>query len=227
MTVDDRGILCVFAKPPRPGEVKARLAQDVGAESAAALARAFFADTWRAATSCTWAQAVLATTDVAAKEWAGIGVAPMWPQGDGDLGHRLEHVLRRALRAAPFAVAIGTDSPGLPHRFLEGVRRALAAADAVIGPCDDGGFYLLGLKRCPPGLLADLPWSARDTFARTVARLREHGLTVETLPPWFDIDTSSDLPRLRALLSRGEIEAPETERALLAIATPDRGRGCR
>jgi rSAM/selenodomain-associated transferase 1 len=225
MTVDDRGILCVFAKPPRPGEVKTRLAQDVGAESAAVLARAFFADTWRAARSCTWAQAVLATTDIVAKEWGG--VAPIWPQGDGDLGDRLERVLRRALRAAPFAVAIGTDSPGLPHRLLQGVRRALTAADAVIGPCDDGGFYLLGLTRCPPGLLADLPWSAANTFARAVARLREHGLTVETLPPWFDVDRAEDLSRVQALLSRGEVEVPETERALRAIAIPDRGCGCR
>jgi uncharacterized protein len=222
--VDDRGILCVFAKPPRPGEVKTRLAQDVGAASAAALARAFFVDTWRLATSCPWSRAVLATTDVEAAEWAD--VAPIWPQGGGDLGDRLERVLRRALGSAPLAVAIGTDSPGLPQRLLEDARRVLTTADAVIGPCDDGGFYLLGLTRCPPGLLADLPWSVADTFARTVARLREHGLTVEVLPPWFDVDMASDLPRLRALLSRGDIEAAETERALRAIAFREGSSGC-
>ena len=122
---------------------------------------------------------------------------------------------------APLAVAIGTDSPGLPPRLLDAAGRALATADAVIGPCEDGGFYLLGLTRCPPGILADLPWSATDTFARTVARLREHGLEAEVLPPWFDVDTASDLPRLRGLLSRGEIEAPETDRALRAIDLRD------
>ncbi len=222
--MDDRGILCVFAKPPRPGVVKTRLAQDVGAASAAALARAFFVDTWRLAMSCPWSRAVLATTDTEATEWAG--VAPIWPQGGGDLGDRLERVLQRALRSVPFAVAIGTDSPGLPQRLLEAARRTLTTADAAIGPCEDGGFYLLGLTRCPPGLLADLPWSTADTFARTVARLREHGLTVEVLPPWFDVDTASNLPRLRALLSRGDIEAPETERALRSTAFREGSSGC-
>ncbi|MFL5262432.1 MAG: TIGR04282 family arsenosugar biosynthesis glycosyltransferase [Anaeromyxobacteraceae bacterium] len=208
----DRGILCVFAKPPRPGEVKTRLAEEIGAESAAALARAFFLDTWRVATSLPWSRAVLATTDTEAPEWAGI--APIWPQGGGDLGDRLERVLERALRSAPFAVAIGTDSPGLPRRFLEAARGALATTDAAIGPCEDGGFYLLGLRRCPPGLLASLRWSAADTFAETVARLREHDLTVELLPPWFDVDRRQDLARVRTLLSRREIEALETEREL-------------
>jgi len=221
--VDDRGILCVFAKPPRPGEVKTRLAEQVGAEPAAALARAFFLDTWRVARKCSWSRAVLATTDTEAPEWTGI--APIWTQGGGDLGDRLERVLQRALRSAPFAVAIGTDSPGLPQRLLESARRALTAAEAVIGSCEDGGFYLIGLRRCPPGLLADLPWSTEDTFARTIARLREHNLTVEVLPPWFDVDREQDLARLRMLLSRGEIEAPETERALRDIAHEGSG-GC-
>jgi uncharacterized protein len=220
--MDERGILCVFAKPPRPGEVKTRLAETLGAESAAALARAFFLDTWRSATSCAWARAVLATMDTEAPEWAAVE-APIWPQGGGNLGVRLERVLSRALCSAPFAVAIGTDTPGLRVQLVEAARRALATADAVIGPCEDGGFYLLGLRRCPPGLLANLPWSAEDTFVETVARLREHGLTVEVIPPWFDVDRAEDLSCLRALLSRGEIEAPETERALRAIAIPEGG----
>jgi rSAM/selenodomain-associated transferase 1 len=222
--VDEKGVLCVFAKPPRPGEVKTRLAETLGAAPAAALARAFFLDTWRSATSCAWARAILATTDAAAPEWAGI--SPIWAQGGGDLGERLERVLFRALRSAPFAVAIGTDTPGLPTQLLESAWRALATADAVLGPCEDGGFYLIGLRRCPPGLLAGLPWSAEDTFVRTIARLREHGLAVETLPPWFDVDRAEDLSCVRALLSRGEIEAPETERALRTIAIPEGGGGC-
>jgi uncharacterized protein len=223
--VDERGILSVFAKPPRPGEVKTRLAEALGDEAAAALARAFFVDTWRSATSCAWARAVLATTDTEAPEWKDFD-ATIWPQGGGDLGHRLERVLRRALRSAPFALAIGTDAPGLPTQLLDAAHRTLGTADAVIGPCEDGGFYLIGLRRCPPGLLAGLPWSAEDTFVRTIARLREHGLTVEVLSPWFDVDRAEDLSCVRALLSRGEIGAPETARALRLIAARSRGRGC-
>ena len=90
--MDERGTLCVFAKPPRPGEVKTRLAETLGAESAAALARAFFLDTWRSATSRAWARAVLATTDTGAPEWAHLD-ATIWPQGGGDLGERMERAL--------------------------------------------------------------------------------------------------------------------------------------
>jgi glycosyltransferase A (GT-A) superfamily protein (DUF2064 family) len=98
--------------------------------------------------------------------------------------------------------------------LLEAGRDALGRADAVIGPADDGGFYLLGLRTCPERLLAGLPWSAPDTFARTIERLRERGLRVEVLERWFDVDRPEDLDRLRALIQRGEIHAPSTARLL-------------
>jgi rSAM/selenodomain-associated transferase 2 len=104
-------------------------------------------------------------------------------------------------------------------RLLVEGTRALAEADAVLGPCDDGGFYLLGLKRCPPGLLSDLGWSTPTTFADTHARLRERGLTVRVLEPWFDVDTSEDLDRLRNSITCGALHAPATAR-LLAASRP-------
>jgi uncharacterized protein len=225
MSVGEEGILCVFAKPPRSGEVKTRLAEAVGANSAIALAGAFFLDSWRLALRCDWARAVLATTEPEAAEWRG--VAPTWAQGGGDLGERLERVLGRALCSAPFAIAIGTDTPGLPPHLLEAARRALASADAVLGPCEDGGFYLMGLRRCPPGLLTSLPWSTEETFAMTLARLAERGLAVEVLPGWFDVDRAEDLARLGGLLSSGEIAAPETQRVIEGLALgSSRGSEC-
>jgi hypothetical protein len=80
----------------------------------------------------------------------------------------------------------------------------------VLGPCEDGGFYLIGLRSCPAGLLADLPWSAPSTFQRTIDRLRSAGLSIAVLPPWFDIDTPDDLRRLERLLELGELSAPTT-----------------
>jgi rSAM/selenodomain-associated transferase 1 len=210
--------ICVFAKPPRPGLVKTRLAAAVGEGHAAALARAFFEDTWAAATALPWAKAVLATTEPAAGEWAGAKGAPTWPQGRGDLGDRMERVLRRALRDTPAALAIGTDTPGLPPVLLSQARSALRDADAVLGPCEDGGFYLLGLRRCPPGLLRDLPWSAPETFLLTLSRLRERGLETAVIAPWFDVDRPADLACLRALIARGEVHAPSTARALEPVA---------
>jgi rSAM/selenodomain-associated transferase 1 len=217
--------VCVFAKPPRPGLVKTRLAAAVGELHAAALARAFFEDIWSAVSSLPWAKAVLATTEPAAGEWPGAKRAPMWPQGTGDLGDRLERVIRRALQDAPLALAIGTDTPGLPPILFSQARAALRDADAVLGPCEDGGFYLLGLRRCPQDLLGDLPWSAPDTFVQTLSRLRERGLRTAVIAPWFDVDRPADLARLHALIARGELHAPATARALEAVSRAGLGSG--
>jgi hypothetical protein len=215
--------VCVFAKPPRAGSVKTRLAGEVGAQGAARLARAFFADTWALVARTAWARPVAAVNGPFPLAARGDDCT-VWRQGGGDLGLRMERVLRRALREAPFAIALGSDSPGLPRQRLEAARVRLAACDAVLGPAEDGGFYLLGLRRCPRGLLRELPWSSADTFARTCERLRARGLSVAILPGWFDVDRPADLARLRRLLAGRRIHAPHTRRALRHIDRPAPGR---
>ncbi len=222
-----RGCVCVFAKPPRAGLVKTRLAAALGAPGAAALARALFDDTWRLACSLEWADAVLATTDVAAPEWETIGSAMIWPQVCGDLGLRLEEILRSGLAAHRFAIAIGTDAPGLPRALLDAARDAVQTLDAVLGPAEDGGFYLLGVRACPPGLLAGIPWSAPDTCERTLARFRERGLRTAMLPSWFDVDRPEDLQRLASLLASDGIDAPATRRLMAELGTLTDGAAAR
>ena len=212
----ERGAICIFAKPPELGRVKTRLAPALGEHGAAELARAFLVDTCSTARALPWASSIIATTGAFDEALAAELALPEWPQGEGDLGARLETVLRRALAAHPIALAIGADSPGLPPQLLDDARDALASADAAIGPTEDGGFYVLALRRCPDGLLSDLPWSRTDTFARTLERLLSRGLSVRVLAPWFDVDRPDDLVRLRALLERGEIVAPATQHWLRA-----------
>lgn len=208
-----KGCMCLFVKPPTPGEVKTRLAPEVSPDAAAFLARAFFQDTWAAVQSVSWAVPVV-TTAGPLPETLVSGASQIWSQGEGDLGARLESVLRRALQQFPFAIAIGADSPGLPGRLLNDAWCGLQKADAVLGPCDDGGFYLLGLKRCPAGLLSNIPWSRSDTFHETCTRLQQAGFDVAVLDPWFDVDRPKDLDRLRNLISSGKIRAPQTKAIL-------------
>jgi hypothetical protein len=202
-----RGCLCVLAKPPRAGLAKSRLIPALGAAGAADLARALFIDTWEMAQRLPRMDVVLATTDVGAREWRTLG-AEIWPQGAGTLGARMERVARRALHAYPFVILIGTDLPGLPAARLIAARNALARADAVLGPALDGGFYLLGLRACPCGLLRDLPWSTPQVLDRTMAQLGEYGLRTRTIGRWFDIDAPEDLINLRARLRRSRMDAP-------------------
>ncbi|HLV19562.1 MAG TPA: TIGR04282 family arsenosugar biosynthesis glycosyltransferase [Polyangiaceae bacterium] len=208
------GIVCVFAKAPEPGRVKTRLAPVLGAAWAADLAGAFLVDTWHNIVDLPSARPVLVLS--------GAGRLPelhppptIWPQGDGDLGARLERGLRCALASAPWALAIGTDSPGLPRQRIEDACAALSSgAPSVIGPSEDGGYYLIGLRRCPEGLFDDLPWSTSQVFAHTVERLRRHRLDPVVLDAWYDVDEPSDLARLRSDLVSGAIEAEATLKAL-------------
>jgi uncharacterized protein len=213
--------ICVFAKLPRAGEAKTRLAPAVGAEGAAELARAFITDTWSRVTRLPWARPILASTG----SWPE-GLIParveVWPQGEGDLGARMERILLRALEVCPAAMALGADSPGLPMAHLEAARAALEHADAVFGPSDDGGFYLLALRRLPVGAFTNLPWSQPETLARTEERLKSLGLTVARVAPFFDVDVPADLERLEAELNAGRLQAPATAAMLATLRRPGR-----
>lgn len=229
-------VICVFAKPPIAGEVKTRLG--LPPLLAARLAQAFLDDTLSAMAALPWATVALASTAPAT------AAVPVLLQGEGDLGARIERVLRAALalgaagaparlssspelawdpnhspamRRPAAVIAIGADAPALPARLLESARTALHKYDAVLGPADDGGFYLLALRACPPGLLDGLPWSAPQTCARTLLRLRERGYRTALLEPWFDVDRPEDLTRLEALLRAGTLSAPRTKAVLAEV----------
>ncbi len=212
----------VFARVPEPGKVKTRLASAVGAAETHQLAEAFLLDTWAGIERHGFFRPIIATTGQLGGLLAGLDT---WIQGEGDLGSRLERMLRRALGGGTPALVLGADTPGLPRRLLEQARLALQSADAVLGPCDDGGFYLLGVHHCPEGLLSDLPWSESSTFERTKQRLLDRGLKVAVLDPWFDVDRPEDLERLKALIQDGTIEAPATERTLRSLGRLPRNGG--
>lgn len=216
--MDPRGCVCVFAKVPTAGTVKTRLIPVLGSHGAAALATAFLQDTLKAVCSLPWAKAVLATSDHLSSPIVS-GACETWLQGEGDLGARLERILQRALTGSSIAIAIGADSPGLPRTVLEQARSALQEAEAAIGPCEDGGFYLLGLRRCPSGIFDGISWSQSDTFVQTLANLRRAGLTVHVLDPWFDVDQPKDLAKLRAMISTGQLLAPRTREVLEKLLT--------
>lgn len=207
-----RACLCVFAKRPRPGRVKTRLVPAVGEAGAARLAEAFVADSL-AALERRPEPVVLATVGPWPEQSAQ---RTLWEQGPGDLGARLERVLRRALEHAPIAVALGADSPGLPAAHLDACLAGLEEAEALLGPTEDGGFYALALRRCPPGCLAGLPWSQPHTARATAQQLAELGLRVGWGPAWWDVDEPADLGRLWQL---PPARIPQT-RAVLADLLP-------
>lgn len=207
--------VCIFAKPPLPGRVKTRLAARIGDCSAAKCADAFLRDTVESARRSGAGRVVVAATETFGKPY--LRDLPIWLQPEGDLGHRIEMILTRALSQSSVAIALGADTPGLPPEALVEARRALQSNDAVIGPCADGGFYLLGLKKCPAGLLRNVRWSQRETCGDTLRRLREAGLKTQMLDPWFDVDSYEDLLTLWRMLARCAITAPHSRLAFEEI----------
>ena len=219
--LDTRIPVCIFAKPPEAPEVKTRLIPALGAHGAAELASAMLQDAWHTVSSCTGVRPVLATTRLGRfpilAAAADVGPQDIWLQGEGDLGQRIERILIRGLNDASAAMAVGADSPTLTAAHLQCALDGLVGHEAVLGPCPDGGFYLIALRRCMPGLLASLPWSTPETLRAVKQRLQAHGFSIAELQPLFDVDTPADLkelahpntgPATRAWVSRKSCESP-------------------
>lgn len=188
--------VCVFAKPPVPGRVKTRLASAVGDARAAGIAAAMLGDVWSVVNNTAGTFPVLAAAEPGAFA-LDVPEERIWLQPSGDLGLRIECILRRGLESASAAIALGADSPLLTTVQLSEAMDALQSGDAVLGPCSDGGFYLLGLRCCPPGLLAGIRWSSTQTLRETEARMDAHGISSSRLVTLMDVDTAADLQQLR------------------------------
>ena len=196
--------LGIFAQAPVPGRVKSRLAAEVGPSTAAdvywragrqvvatALGPGYRAVVWYSP----------ASEAAFVREWLdGLGRFELRPQGGGSLGARLAAAFLRHFRdGASRVVIVGTDCPGVDRRVVLDALGQLGAADVVMGPTLDGGYYLLGLRAPQPLLFRGLAWTGGSVAAQTRARAQALGLRLRTLRPLRDVDTARDA-RLLGLL---------------------------
>ena len=86
----------------------------------------------------------------------------------------------------------------------------------VLGPSDDGGYYLIGVRRLYPELFGNMPWSTPQVYNETLRRAAESGLRVGSLPAWYDVDTPADFERLRAEMTALGASAPRHTRGFFA-----------
>ena len=208
--------LVLFAKPAVPGRVKTRLIGELSAEEAALLHAAFVDDAVerlrRAPCDLRIAWAVEQGGELPA-----VGV-PAIRQRGADLGERLFHGLSAFAGEHAAVAAIGSDHPDLPlSRVTEAFRRLEAGESVVLGPAEDGGYYLIAVRsdRLRRELFTDIEWSTRRVLEQTIERCRELGLEPSLLEPWADVDQPADLGRLAASLTDGGAGCPRT-RDLLA-----------
>ncbi|HMQ33554.1 MAG TPA: TIGR04282 family arsenosugar biosynthesis glycosyltransferase [Chloroflexaceae bacterium] len=216
--------LIVVAKAPAPGRTKTRLCPPLDAETAAALAACFLRDTLGLVRGVPGVRRTVAYLPEDAEGYFR-ALAPdmdLAPQRGADLGERLANLLGDALaRGAGQAVVMASDSPSLPPAYLAAAFAALAGpADLVLGPCDDGGYYLLGLKRAEPRLLREVPLSTPTVARDTLALAEGLGLRAALLPTWYDVDTAGELARLAGELRAAPPEVCPATRRLLAQLGP-------
>ena len=187
-----------MVKEPRPGRVKTRLAQDVGAIEATRWFRHQLRQVLRRLRDPRW-QIILAVAPDAAGQTSRMWPADLarFPQGRGDLGVRM----RRALNGVAGPVClIGGDIPAVEPAHIARAFRALRSSDVVFGPAEDGGFWLVGRsarQRLAPCAFAGVTWSTSTTLTQSQHSLR--GLRVAHVDLLWDVDTGADLQRARDL----------------------------
>ena len=193
--------LLVFLKDPQPGQVKTRMASDIGDEAAAAIYRACaeltlerLAPLRQEIRLCVDPPQAIARI----RGWLGAGWT-MTPQRGADLGERVARATHEAFADGAQRVAvIGTDSPWLTSDDIDAAFRELEAADVVVGPTDDGGYYLIGLARSAPALFDGIAWSSPEVFRRTCEKAKALGLRVAVLRQGYDLDHVEDVKRFMA-----------------------------
>jgi rSAM/selenodomain-associated transferase 1 len=200
---DARLVVAVLAKAPAVGRVKTRLIPRLGAERATelhlrmvhhtlatvALARVGPVELWCAADG-----------DLSAFEACRrkLGV-PLHMQPQGDLGQRMSFIAAQVLSRAGSVIMIGTDAPSMtPGDVVEAAQALAEGQDAVVGPAEDGGYYLIGLNRPGPEVFDGIDWGTPAVLMQTRVRLLGLHWRTHELPLRWDVDTPADYERLQA-----------------------------
>lgn len=216
-----RPALAIFARKPEPGSAKTRLIPLLGAQGAATFQAALLRDSIRKLYSLSLRATpyVFVTGSPRRKNrgdipanFSDFGTAGcsasvrLIEQRGSDLGERLARAFRFLLAKHPAAVVIGTDSPLLRIQTLRLALRELGICDAVLGPCPDGGYYLVGMRRGPHAppvrVFSSIRWGTHFAFRDTLSNLLRRGLSCSILEQVPDVDRPRDLQNLCAEFTR-------------------------
>jgi rSAM/selenodomain-associated transferase 1 len=213
--------LTIVAKRPVAGQTKTRLCPPLAPDEAARLYECFLRDTLDIARAAAVAASV--TLHIA---YLPRGESPyfhqlapdfaLMPQIGASLGERLDRSLTQCLQDGfARAVVMDSDSPTLPSAYVAQAFDALDDADVTLGPCEDGGYYLIGVRHPQPRLLREVRMSTPNVLRDTLALAEQVGLRVSLLPKWYDVDTVRDLNCLRdELRAEADGVAPHTREFL-------------
>lgn len=219
MSIFDKNLAIVLvAKYPAPDHVKTRLCPPLSHEQAAGIYACFLQDTIDKVDALPGIVKYLALDLTACGDalspFSNISVPGSYKiidQGSGNLGDRLDYLSCHLLKDMKGLIIIGADSPTLSLSCIEEAIRGLEDHDVTIGPSEDGGYYLLGLKRYIDNLFDGIEWSSPFVFDQTLALAYEADAKIKILATWYDVDTYDDLLRLVEELKSYPSLAPSTD----------------
>jgi rSAM/selenodomain-associated transferase 1 len=217
-------VLIVVAKRPAPGQTKTRLVPPLSVAQAAALYEGFLRDTLNLMRGVPNVRRVIAYLPHAAQEYFS-QLAPdfeLLPQRGDGLGARLDQALTYYLsRGVQRAVIMNSDGPTVPIEYLrEAFAQLIDPDDIVLGPSDDGGYYLIGLRKPAPHLLRGVRMSTPRVLIDTVQLAQAENRRVNLLPPWYDVDDQLLLGRLIAELHTSAAAVAPYTRSVLERLPP-------
>jgi len=192
-------LLIVFTRYPDPGKVKTRLIPALGKEGSAALHREMTLHSLQTAKQLARRRSVsLEVHGEGANEYLMGKVFGddlcYCRQCPGNLGNRMLSSFRQSFqKKMDKVIIIGTDCPGISVALLEKAFMRLDMYDLILGPANDGGYYLIGMKRVIPALFEDIPWGTKNVLQWTITKAEKMALSLKLLSPLGDVDGPEDL----------------------------------
>lgn len=195
--------LIICSRYPRAGYTKTRLIPDIGADNAALVQKqmteklVFEADKLHSRTRISSSLFYSDASESAMQQW--LGTRHFVAQYEGDLGQRMDHAFRYIFNQGyRHTILVGSDIPAIDTQLLQQAFVELESHDTVLGPTEDGGYYLIGIKNdvfenVAQLLFQQMPWSTETVFSLSAERILQAGYSLATLPALRDIDHYSDL----------------------------------
>ena len=193
MKQEFKNALIIFARKPVLGKVKTRLAATIGNVKALEIYKKLLNHTRTLATKANCETFVFLTETDEDKFWKGFSCLL---QNGENLGEKMEHAFNILFnRGYKQCIIIGSDCPGLTVNIIDSAFKNLLLKEIIIGPAEDGGYYLLGIKEMYSSLFRNKNWSTESVFSDTLIDIKKLGLSYDTMPVLKDVDEEQDIPQ--------------------------------
>ncbi len=195
--MQDHDTVITFCKYPTETKVKTRIAETLGNKFAASIYKIFAEHTFRELLKTETVVPYLFFTEKNDKEkiekWSGNKFILELQEGN-DLGNRMYNAFKKVInKGSKKTIVIGTDIPDMSSNIIRNAMYALDNSDVVIGPSNDGGYYLLGMKKLYKNLFSGIEWSSESVLSLTLKKINTLNLSYTMLPELIDVDTEDDL----------------------------------